>query len=207
MSVQALGWVLEHSEAAGAARLVLIALANHADATGWCWPSMATIAREARMSEDTARRAVRALELAGGLEVHLGGGRRSNRYRLVMPPPADCGGTPRAPAGAPPAPVQGEPSLNRQQTPQPPAQRGARRATGSNPRALAAEAAELERRRIALEGFAHTGAATLAAARPHVALELADDEARRIVLDSPPLSLAALVELLEEWDDAKGAPL
>ncbi|WP_407673620.1 hypothetical protein [Parafrankia colletiae] len=47
---------------------------------------MSTLAARAEVSESTARRAVRALEMAGVLATERGGGRRSNRYRLVRPP-------------------------------------------------------------------------------------------------------------------------
>lgn len=70
-----------------ALRSVLLAIAYYLDAADWsgAFPSMATIAGRAECSVSTARRAVRALEAAGVLAVELGGGRRSNRYRIVRP--------------------------------------------------------------------------------------------------------------------------
>ncbi len=68
-------------------RRVLLALCSHVDSTTWAgaFPSMATIAERAECSVRAARKAVRALELTGVVVTELGGGRRSNRYRLVRP--------------------------------------------------------------------------------------------------------------------------
>ena len=66
MSVQALSWVLEHSDAEGSDRLVLISLADHARADGSsAWPSAATLTRHTRLGERTVRRSLAALEAAG----------------------------------------------------------------------------------------------------------------------------------------------
>jgi hypothetical protein len=66
MSVHAISWVLRHSEARLGERLVLIVLADHADSYGGqSYPSVATIAAEARMSERAVQYALRALERAG----------------------------------------------------------------------------------------------------------------------------------------------
>lgn len=69
MSVQALIWVLEHSRAEHSARLVAIALANHAGTDGGdAYPSIATIAREARLGESTVRAALEQLKELGEIE-------------------------------------------------------------------------------------------------------------------------------------------
>lgn len=71
MSIQAVAWVLEHSEATLADRLVLIAIANHADARGWnAFPSVRLIGTEARCGRSTVYRAIEALERSGELVVH-----------------------------------------------------------------------------------------------------------------------------------------
>jgi hypothetical protein len=78
VSIQAVAWVLEHSEAKLADRLVLIAIANHADARGWnAWPSIPLIAAEARVEERTVYRALTALETLGELTVNRRPGRPS----------------------------------------------------------------------------------------------------------------------------------
>lgn len=70
MSIQAVAWVLEYSEATLADRLVLIAIANHADARGWnAWPKVDQIALEARVDRRTVYRSIEALEALGELTV------------------------------------------------------------------------------------------------------------------------------------------
>ncbi len=62
MSVQALSWALDFSEAGGSDRLVIFSLAHHADQDGFVGLSKATIARETRLSETTVWRSLGALE-------------------------------------------------------------------------------------------------------------------------------------------------
>lgn len=86
LSVQAISWVLDHSESTLGSRLVLIAIANHAksDGTG-AWPSVRLIAKEARLSRRDVQYCLRDLESIGELETRKGGGRgRSNLYSLPV---------------------------------------------------------------------------------------------------------------------------
>lgn len=86
MSIQAVGWVLEQSESRGFPRLVMIALANHANDTHECWPSQRTIAREAGVSTGMVPKAVAELVDLGEIEIVApGDARRSTRYRLRFP--------------------------------------------------------------------------------------------------------------------------
>ncbi len=94
MSVHVMSWVLKHSpEDVGGRRLVLLVLADKADDDGTkAYPSVETIAREARMSERGVRYALRALEESGAVQrlgVHSYTG--THEYRVVMgqplPPP------------------------------------------------------------------------------------------------------------------------
>jgi hypothetical protein len=83
MSIQAIAWVLEQSEATLADRLVLLAIANHADARGWnAYPSVPRIAEEARVAEATVYRSLSTLEQSGELIVHRHPG-RSNKYVIA----------------------------------------------------------------------------------------------------------------------------
>jgi len=84
MSHQAQSWVYEWSEAKLGARLVLLSIAYHADRAGDnAWPSVATIAREARMSARQVQRALGTLERLGELEVRRGAGPNgTNLYRI-----------------------------------------------------------------------------------------------------------------------------
>lgn len=88
MSVQAMTWVLDHSTATLASRLVLLSIANHCGADGTdAWPSQRTIAREAHVSVATVRRCTEDLIERGELfmEVHggvQGRGGTTNYYEM-----------------------------------------------------------------------------------------------------------------------------
>lgn len=97
MSVQALTWVFDHSNAAGTDRLVLLSLANHAGANevdgAWeCWPGVALVTQEAGLKrERTTQEALTRLEEQGRIERHINaapdsrirGDRRPNLYRIL----------------------------------------------------------------------------------------------------------------------------
>lgn len=89
MSVQAISWVLENSEAHLGERLVLLAVANHARADGTgAWPSVKQIAIEAHVSERHVQKCLRVLEDAGELATeHRGGPHGTNLYHLPKMPP------------------------------------------------------------------------------------------------------------------------
>lgn len=68
MSVHVLSWVLRHSDETLGRRLVLIVLADHAKEDGTSsWPSVNTIAREARMTRRPVQAALRQLEASGAI--------------------------------------------------------------------------------------------------------------------------------------------
>lgn len=83
-----MSWVLDHSQAELGSRLVLLAIANHADAHGRnAWPSQAKLAEEANVSVRSVKRAVATLVELGELSVgqHQGavmGRGRTNYYEL-----------------------------------------------------------------------------------------------------------------------------
>lgn len=66
--------------------LVLLALADFADDAGRCYPSMASVARKARLSERGAQKIVRRLEAAGWVIVETGGGRASCNVYVIRNP-------------------------------------------------------------------------------------------------------------------------
>lgn len=101
MSVQALSWVLNESKATLGSRLVLLSIANHADAKGMnSWPAVPVIAEEARISERQVQNCLRNLERLGELKIIRGEGYKgSHRFEVVKmrgeniaPPPVKSAG-------------------------------------------------------------------------------------------------------------------
>jgi hypothetical protein len=87
MSIAVMNWVSANSPTSGNERLALLALADACsrdDGTGY-WPSAATIARKANISDATVRRVIARLEADGHVIVHRGGGRAgsTNSYTVV----------------------------------------------------------------------------------------------------------------------------
>jgi hypothetical protein len=95
MSIPALNWAFELL-ITGPKKAVLIALADHADADGKCWPSIARLVQFSGFGERAVRMALRELEQIGLLAtVHLQG--RLSRYDLAVPevtPAPDAAPTP-----------------------------------------------------------------------------------------------------------------
>jgi hypothetical protein len=82
MSIQAVSWVLDHSQASGGERLVLIAIANHYDFND---PALPVLASEARLSRSAVIRAIKRLEDDGELIVKRDekrGRSRKNHYTI-----------------------------------------------------------------------------------------------------------------------------
>ena len=85
MSVHTVSWVLRHSDARLGARCVLIVLADHAAGDGsGAWPSLETIAREARMSKRQAQRCLRSLERGGAIVAAGRSKTGTTVYQVVM---------------------------------------------------------------------------------------------------------------------------
>jgi Helix-turn-helix domain len=94
MSVRVMSAVWDDQEIRNLGELlVLLALADHADDRGFCYPSMARIAEKARMNERSARRICRRLETSGRLEkeANSGGRNRTNRFRVIPQKPGPVG--------------------------------------------------------------------------------------------------------------------
>lgn len=92
MSVQAIAWVLDRSNARGLDRLVLIVLANHHNGKdGRCDPGQRLIAREARIGVGTVSACLKRLQALGELGIRKeGDARRSTKYYLpFMEPEAE----------------------------------------------------------------------------------------------------------------------
>ena len=88
MSIQAVAWVLDFSEAEGLDRLTLIAIANHFNNEDReSRPSIRRIAQEAHISTNTVMAAVRRLSELGELEVIDPGSHRvAARYGMPLVP-------------------------------------------------------------------------------------------------------------------------
>ena len=88
MSFQAMAWAIEQRTGSSAAKLVLLMLANYANAEdASCFPSIARLSEECEIGERTAQRAISALEEAGFIEKSTrnrsNGSQSSNRYHLI----------------------------------------------------------------------------------------------------------------------------
>lgn len=81
-----MSWVFEHSKSTLADRLVLLAIADHANHEGCdAWPSIPWIAEKARVSRATVHRSINELVKLGELEVQSGRGRgHRNTYKVVI---------------------------------------------------------------------------------------------------------------------------
>lgn len=65
MSVEAITWAMKQRVGNGTAKLLLIALANHADHEGICWPSQASLAAVCEVSVRSVREYLLRLEMVG----------------------------------------------------------------------------------------------------------------------------------------------
>ncbi|MEY9578679.1 hypothetical protein ABIE88_006255 [Bradyrhizobium diazoefficiens] len=87
MSIKAVAWALDcQFRDDPYAKLILIALANHADhITGFCWPSMRQIGHEASCDRRTVIRRLPELESAGFIRIVRGHAGSAHVYQLLMP--------------------------------------------------------------------------------------------------------------------------
>ena len=100
MSAEAMTLALHHSRAKGTALVVLLGIANH-DGDGGAWPSVATLAKYARVDARTVQRAIGTLEKLGEIRRVIGGGgtnatpdhSRPNLYEVQLRCPDTCDGT------------------------------------------------------------------------------------------------------------------
>ena len=86
MSVKVMTWVWEHSQSVGNERLVLLALADHADDERWeAWPDIARLALKTRLSERTVQRCIVSLSQRNELEVRRQQGGKATMDRRYRP--------------------------------------------------------------------------------------------------------------------------
>ncbi len=86
-----MGWkateaVWNHSKSTGAARLVMLCLAKHANDHGACYPSLKTIAELTAVSRRQVSRAVKELHEAGEIRYIPGNGRGNRSHYVILLP-------------------------------------------------------------------------------------------------------------------------
>lgn len=87
MSVEASAWAWRQPMSSSGALLVLLALADHADRTGFCWPGAEGLAAKCQLSRSTIWRHIADFEAANIVtrtRRSSSGGRRSNSYQLHL---------------------------------------------------------------------------------------------------------------------------
>ena len=88
MSVRLTQNIWQHSRAHGTALVVLLAIADYANADGLAWPSTSVLAARARLSERQTRRCLATLVEMGELSVEPdAAGTGARRYRITCPGP------------------------------------------------------------------------------------------------------------------------
>ena len=142
-----MSWVFEHSTAHLGARLVLLAIANHADRDGRnSWASVRQLSEEARCSERQVQYALRELESVGEIVLVGTSPRRTHVYELPLMATL-WGGADIAPEGAERSGADSAPRKIRQVRVQNPAPKGEQsapepsknRPKGNRPKTLSLE--------------------------------------------------------------------
>jgi hypothetical protein len=125
VSIKIMTAVWEEQTTQGSERLVLLALADSANDEGFCWPSLATIAKKCNIERRYVINIIKNLEAHGLIEVErrkedgkVDGKKfnKTNMYRLLVhlpsPPPADVV-NPASPGVVNPASLGGEAQFTR----------------------------------------------------------------------------------------------
>jgi DNA-binding MarR family transcriptional regulator len=125
MSIRIMSQVWENGPEDRGELLVMLALADFADDRGRCWPSIATIAKRARMTTRSAQRILRKLQSEGAVTISTGTGRAGCNEYVITPDARVTPDTvsPLTPVSRPPdarvtpplTPASPEPSLNHQE--------------------------------------------------------------------------------------------
>ena len=89
MSLEAYRDVWEHSKAKGTARLILLALADHADENGVAWPSLSRLAKYANVHVSNVSKNISRLIEMGEISrvgtVPSGKGKPGTKYKIITP--------------------------------------------------------------------------------------------------------------------------
>ena len=94
VSNDALNWAFA-AAITGPCKPVLVALADHADAAGQCWPTIERLVLFSGVSERTVQRSILELERDGFIAIERSRGGKANRFRLIIgaektPTPPEC---------------------------------------------------------------------------------------------------------------------
>lgn len=84
MSTEISSDVWKHSKQKGSRLLLLAALADYANAEGWCWPGIKSLCQRTRMSERYVQQMISEIVASGELIVKERNG-SSNYYRVTIP--------------------------------------------------------------------------------------------------------------------------
>lgn len=84
MAINAIEWAFEQDVAIPSAKLVLLSLADHANATGYCWPSIARLSKRTGLSRATIFRSIETLTGLGLVAQSYTQG-KVNKYTLILP--------------------------------------------------------------------------------------------------------------------------
>lgn len=111
MSIRIMSGVWATKCSSSTEKLVFIALADNANDQGYCFPSIATIAKKCDLTTRGVQIAIKRLMQKGFLMVNIRGGRQANEYQLPTP-------APDAPLNTVhPTPERGSPQLRTEFTP------------------------------------------------------------------------------------------
>lgn len=108
MSLKTTTRVWEHAPYDGMKLLILLALADNADDEGLAWPNQTTIARKARCSVETVRRATKQLVEAGAIEIVAEATPRKSKRYILTPQVLGSDFRPHAAEGADPTGERGQ---------------------------------------------------------------------------------------------------
>lgn len=103
MSYKAYDWVWTHKFGSPTAKLVMMAVAKHADEKGVCWPKVRTLAEFCGISARTVQRQLKEFEQAGLITIQkkyrADGGQTANVYCIALPVVKGVGATDKAVTG------------------------------------------------------------------------------------------------------------
>lgn len=89
MSIDAINDVWEYSQAVGSARVIMLCLANYADANGVAWPSVALIAKRSKITPRNVRKHIEGLIEAGEITPAGTGIRGVVKYKITCATPVE----------------------------------------------------------------------------------------------------------------------